>query len=330
MLQPKLISSYSTPIQQTISLVTFADDVEPVGSFALKLLYPGDIDVREQITACCNEQEAVQKIANDVKEMVKKIISTPGFFLADFKAGLDERYPDDRDLYIVRWDAHELIKGYKLLPGNYKITLEQALSDPTIVKLDIWAPVEGRYIEASNFMILMVEHPDGTTEFLNGLQPDYITSIRQDVFDYFSRNKLNAFKATKRMLLLARAYEDEHMLSIIVPLINSGAGIMYQVISDMNTIVEMTEKLQNSTPYEYIFKEIDGFKNRLSYIHEFEFDEMNIDLLIDHIVKTKPLSDNLINKLDNIMTLLLNSLNNYVLTYDMANNIYPVPKNYTI
>lgn len=330
MLQSKLISSYSAPVNKTIRLITFAGEVQPVGSFALKLLYPGDIDIREQIVVCCSIEEAISKVANDIKALVKNLISQPGYYLADFKAGLDERYPDDRDLYIVRWDEHEIIRGYKILPGNSKLTLERALMDPTIVKLDIWAPIEGRYVEASNFMIIEVEHEDGSTELLNGLQPDYIKSIRGDVFTYFSNDSLNAFKATKRMLLLARAYEDEYMLGQIIPLINSGAGILYQVISDLNTISEMVEKLGDKTPYEFIFREIDGMKNRLSYIHEFDFHELEIDMLLDGIVKTMPLGENLITEVDSINTNLLNTLNTYVLSYDMANGIYPPPINYTI
>lgn len=328
MIKKKLISSYSIPVNKAIHLITFEPGVEPVGSFAYKILFPGDIDLREQITECCDKNEAVQKIANDIKLIVRRLISEPGYYLADFKAGLDKRYPKSRDSFILRWDEADIIKGYKILPGGIKYTLEEALMDPTIVKLDMWAPINGRYVEVSNFMILMYEDEMGNVELLNGPQPDYIQSIKEDIQTYFSKESLNAFKATKRMMLLAKAFDDNKNLEKILPLINSGAGLLYQVVSDMNTISEMVEKLGNRAPYEYLFREIDNFKERLSYIYEFTFDEIMVDMKINNIVMNKLIGAQLIEQLDQITKYLLQILNETTLMYDKVNGLYPPPLMY--
>lgn len=330
MIKKKLISSYSLPVQKAIRLVSIESDVNPVGSFAYKLAYPGDIDVREKIVECCSEEEVVKKIAADIKNLVKNIISQPGYYIADFKAGLDERYPSDASTFIIRWSDHELLKGYKILPGGYRVDLERALMDQTIVKLDIWAPIEGRYVEVSNFLIIEVEEPDGTTYPLNGLQPDYIESIKGDVDTYFNKDNLNAFKATKRMLLLAIAYKDEEMIKHIVPLVNSNIGLLYQIVSDLNTIVDMVEKLDVRSPYEYLYMELDNMKNRLSYIYDFDFNESEVDAKINMIIKSKLKGQQLIHTLDYLINHLLDTLNKLTLSYDELHGIAPPPDGYCI
>lgn len=330
MIKKKLISSYSLPVQKAIHLVSIESDVNPVGSFAYKLAYPGDIDIREKIVECCTEQEVVKKIAQDIKNLVRNIIGQPGYYLADFKAGLDERYPSDSNAFIIRWNEHDLLRGYKILPGNYRVDLERALLDPTIVKLDIWAPIEGRYVEVSNFMIIEVEEPDGVTYPLNGLQPDYIESIKGDVDRYFNKDNLNAFKATKRMLLLAIAYEDGQMIEKIVPLINSNLGLMYQLVGDINTIVDMVEKLDIRSPYEYFYMELDNMKNRLSFIYDFDFNEQDFDAKINMIVKNKVKGEQLIHTLDYLINNLLDTLNKLTLSYDELHGIAPPPSGYCI
>ena len=328
MIKKKLISSYSIPVNKAIHLISVSDETEPVGSFAYKLLYPGDIDIREQIKESGSKSHALLKIAQDIQNIVRKVISHPGYFLAEFKAGLDHRYPKDQSLYIVRWNESDILKGYKMLPGNIILPLEKALEDQTIVKIDIWAPINGRYVELSNFMILVYENEMGQQIPINGPQPDYIESIKKDVRTYLSKNTLNVFKASKRMLLLAKAYNDNVMLGKILPLINSGAGLLYQVVSDMNTISDMVNKLQNRSPYEFIFKEIDNFKDRLSYISEFDIDDQKVNMHINNIVQNKFIGINLIDELDKLLAYLLQILNNVSFDYDTIYGVLPPPLGY--
>lgn len=327
MLEPKLLSSYTTPIDKTIHLITLQEDVEPVGSFAYKIFYPGDIDIREQITECCDAAHAASKVATDIQRIVANIVAAPGYYVAEFKAGLDKRYPNNRDKYILRWSDREILLGYKTLPGNIHYSLEQALGDPTIVKLDMWAPLNSRYVEVSNFLIIMVEHEDGSITPLNGEQPDYIQSIRGDVYFYLTEGN-NIFKATKRMMLLARSYKDEKMLEKILPLINSSAGLVYQVMSDMHTLEDMIEKLGSRSPYEFIYREIDNFKERLSYISDFDFSEMRLDEIIDGILHNQLKNDRLLERLDDMASMLLDVLNRVSLDYDTKVGIIPPPKAY--
>lgn len=327
MIKPKVISSYTIPVNKTLHLISFDNRTKPIGSFSFKVLYPGDIDVRENIIECCSRREVSQKMAEKIRNMIFNISRTPGYYFAEFKAGVDSRFMNDREKYVLRWSQQEVIQGFKILPGGIRKTLVDALDDPSIVKLDIWAPVKGRYIEASNFMIIMVEQ-NGQLTPLNGDQPDYVDSIKGDIKRYFSDENLNAFKATKRMMLLGKLFNDNTNLSKILPLINSGAGIMYQVLSDMDTISQMTLRLGPEAPYEYFYREIDSFKGRLSYIHEFDFQEERVDNLLDSIIIGKYKGIQLIDTLDAISSDLLDVLNNFVLGYDKQTGLYPPPAPY--
>jgi hypothetical protein len=129
--------------------------------------------------------------------MVLNIIKTPSIYFSEFKAGLDYRFPEDRNKYIIRWSSNDVLAGLKILDGGVVKTLVDALDDPTVVKFDIWAPIEGRYVEVSNFMILQMVDKDGNVTFLNGIQPDYVSSIINDIRQFFSPSHLNALKLLK-------------------------------------------------------------------------------------------------------------------------------------
>ncbi len=329
-LKKKLVSSYSLPFKKIINLVTFDKSTVPVGSFVYKeQKYPGDIDIREVIKEGGTKGTAIKKIVKDIQSIIRKIVNEPGFYVADFKAGLDERFPNDRDKYIVRWEDFELLQGYKFLPGNKKITLEKAIQDPTIVKLDVWAPVNGRYIEASNFLILEEVDKNGKIRLLNGPQPDYLNSIREDIQLYFSPSEFNAFKATKREWLIAASLKDYKVLQLIDPLITGDTGVLYQVISDINTILDMIEKLKYP-PYDFFYKELDNIKYRLSFINEFDFNEQKFDNLIDNIVQNKLKGESFFKKLSLIVDKLFDELNFFTLGYDKMTGLYPPPKGYTL
>jgi len=62
-----------------------------------------------------------------------------------------------RDLYILRWNIDEIKCGYKVLRGNYKLYLDLALTQGSIVKLDcVFKSIENmRYVEITNFFLYL-------------------------------------------------------------------------------------------------------------------------------------------------------------------------------
>jgi hypothetical protein len=290
----KVLSSYSLPEKEAISLVTFDPDVVPVGSFSYAAQkYPGDIDIMEIIKVSDNlmgnkqlpgniqearsVEHASKKIAKDIQKIVLKI-EKRGYYFADFKAGLDD---EENGLH---WTKQEVLEGKKLVNAGQKLKLSDAIMSG-VVKLDVWAPINDRYVEVTNFIVPVLER--NNMEYnLNGELPDYITSIAKDVIDYYDAG--NLFKSDKRLWLLASLFDDEDMLQKITPILNSSAGIMYQIVGDIGTLVLMINKL-DSLPKETMLKEIDGFKSRLSSVDIDDLDEINqaIDLIWDDLSNDK-------------------------------------------
>jgi cell division protein ZapA (FtsZ GTPase activity inhibitor) len=271
----RIISSYTLPEKEAIHLATYDPDVLPVGSFSYSSQkYPGDIDIQERIKVMDNiitdagipdviqEAESLKHatkiIADDIKKIIRKLKDKRGYYFADFKAGL---YSNGDGIH---WTKDEIKMGKKLVVDpvtcNQKILkLSDALFNG-VVKLDLWAPINGRYIEVTNFIIPTLVK-DGKEFNLNGEQPDYISSIAKDVIDYY--NVGNYFKSDKRLWLLAAYFGDDDLLAKITPILNSGAGILYQVVGDVGTLMLMLDRLK-SPPVGSILDEIDEFKSRIS------------------------------------------------------------------
>src|SRR5690606_11974822 len=112
-----------------------------------------------------------------------------------------------RERKIIRWNESDLLKKYKILPGNLKIKLNEALQYQTFVKLDVIAFINNKFIELTNFFILMYEK-DGILHPINlsyNFYDDnekikiYEKQITEDIEKlYFSDMYFNPFKAAKR------------------------------------------------------------------------------------------------------------------------------------
>lgn len=108
-----------------------------------------------------------------------------------------------REKYIVRWTLSELTKNppSKVLTGYKEISLMDALLQNTIVKLDVWANIDNRFIEVSNFFTL--EYNDsGSIKVLSEELTSYLPSMAMDVIKY---QKKNPFKSLKRLWMLSQA-----------------------------------------------------------------------------------------------------------------------------
>lgn len=232
-----------------------------------------------------------------------------------------------RNKYTVRWSLNDLLRGYTILPGNKQLNLEDAIQDKIIIKLDIWAPINNRYIEVTNFIVLYYIDENGKQYVLSGERPEYIKGVKDDIKLYLSESNLNVFKATKRIWLLANEFKDVKMLSRINRIINSDAGIMYQVISDIKTLIDMYKKI-NNLPYDFINNEIDDFRNRLSYVYNINFNEKYIDDQIINLINNLFSRENIIQILEEIEDHLLTRLNAYTLDYDLKTGILPIKGKY--
>jgi len=323
MLNTKIREGFSDSVKKAIHLVTFDPDILPVGSFFYKInKYPSDIDILEKTYGCCSLDEAVRQWAKDIQEKAIDLYMERknGYYLADFKIGLDYGAKDP----ILRWKLPELIAMNKQTSTGYK-TLSDALKDPTLVKMDIFAPINGRYVEVSNIFYLIEVDRYGNETHLFPWK-DYSEALKHDIQKYSSEEFFNPMKVLKRMWVLARIRDDKEMLRKISPIFNSDVSIIYQVVGDIATLIDMIKKIPDP-PYDYFYNEISTFKDRLSVVN-LDFDEAEIFDLIDVITNNMITGDSLIIYLQKMNDILKKYLNAYTITYANKRKIFPISQEY--
>jgi len=347
--------SLSQETNQIIDIITIDPETFPVGSFKYRAhRYPGDIDIFEQVKACCTKATAKNKIAKNLMNLGIKInnAKSRGVFLGDFKAGIDERYrfdigsidvnlksPDThiigyngssirknlqnllaenlltkdeyyklislaplkditadqweilndtlRKYYVIRWSLEELIAGQKFIGLDKKlIKLEDAITHNTLVKIDIYAPIKGKYNELSNFFLLIVQYPDGSEDVLNAKLEDRIKSLKTDLAKYSSKEHRNSLKLAKRLWNYALTKKDEKFYDELYPLFNSDAAMLSQITSEITVLCDMFTKLpRENIPIKTLIKQIDGFKERIINTFEFQFNVTPCLNIVDKIIE---------------------------------------------
>ena len=321
-LKTRTFDGLSHETQDLIRLITLDKKTFPVGSFKYKAhRYPGDIDIFEPVKACCTEESASEAIANKLKTLAKEISKRKSVYLGDFKAGLDHRYylapntnpklyldrlrkqdlltADEyqegltlrgenldefvRRFYVIRWNLEELVAGIKTLRGNVTLTLADALRAKTIVKIDLWAPINGNYNETTNFFLIIMIDEQGNEKVLNQELGDRLISLNGDIVKYGGAHK-NSLKLAKRLWNRALYVNDRQMYNLLYPLFQSGANSLNQIAGESEVIRMMLTKLVNP-PTQQLYQQIDGFKRRIEDVFDMEFDAQPMYQLIDDIVQ---------------------------------------------
>lgn len=231
----------------------------------------------------------------DKKEYTKiKNLIKPYMSLADY----DELTEELRNLHIIRWTEDELLREYKIMPPDRKYTLFDAMHDKTMVKIDVYEMLNGKYIEVSNFFVLFYEPIRGQFSLIN-LPENYFDLIEVSLTDeiekfMFSTNFLKPMKSVKRMFSLARILNDQKMLEKIVPLLNSDCGLLYQINSELDLIATMLKSVKNP-PVKTLMKQLDAVKYKMENITKFDIHSANKIIILNSILDPKKKLDILVN-----------------------------------
>lgn len=319
---------YTDQEKEFIKLLSIKHDshVTPIGSFALKIQkYPSDIDINQVVTIKNNN---FSRFTEDLKGIVRGINKKPLTYFSDFKAGVDERYPDDKEKFVLRWSPEEILRGYKILPGNKKMTIEEAVSMKGVLKMDIIVYSNGRFIEESTFFIL--ERPDGSLINLpDNFYELFVEALKKDIKKYSQPGPdIKLFKSVKRMWSLARLKRDVNMLRKLKPLIVSNLSLLGQINADLETIILLTNKT-NKLPKKEINNALDLIGKNISTIADIPLD---YDLLTRTILALKECKSDCKEKikkyLEQLHDYLLSVINKSALQYMKYINLYPVPLEY--
>jgi hypothetical protein len=189
-----------------------------------------------------------------------------------------------REKRIVRWSADDILKGYVILPLNKKMTLEEALTYKTFVKIDIITVIAGRFTEVTNFFQLGYYTKDVHGKVDRNIIEFFRIQSTEDLpFEieklYYSDYFYSPFKVVKRIFAYARSlwsqfhdplYKD--VLDRIVPFVSSNTSLLYQIKSDIDTIVLVLDKLEEYPPAEQYIDVIS---------HVLDVDKLNLSTAIE-------------------------------------------------
>jgi len=137
--------------------------------------------------------------------------------------------------HIVKWTPEEALAGHKTLRDGRRYTLEEAFTAPAIVKLDVIAPVNGKY---TDFSVIYEFHSLNGAR-LNNFPMAPKDSIKEDIKYYTMTN--NPYKALKRKFALAKLQNDLPALKRYNKIINSELGKLYLVYSEVKTLADLLE-----------------------------------------------------------------------------------------
>lgn len=189
-----------------------------------------------------------------------------------------------RNYTVLRWTSNEILQGYKTLPGNVIFTLEDAVKQKTMVKLDVWARINGRFIEVTNIFLIAAVEPDGRViESLTQDLPDYVKSVGNDVRTYSDPAHRKTLKALKRLWILSLFKNDLELAEMINPIFATSASGLNQIVGEAEVMGMMLEKLPHP-PVEQIMEQIDGFKTRIDQMNAYTPVNEELYALIDSVV----------------------------------------------
>lgn len=231
-----------------------------------------------------------------------------------------ELYNMLRELQLLRWSEKEILQGYKDLIGNKRIWLYNAVIQGSIMKIDIWAPMENRYIEVTNWFLIIRKDLQGNAKYLGAELSNYIHGLVNDVIEF---RKTNPMKSAKRLWNIAYYNGDIDLLIKLGPLFSTYSALLYQIKGDLEVLLGILKKVENA-PIEYLRSEVEEFKTRLfnfdGLIQITEQEKEDILYFIDNIL-AENLSEESILALSYYIAPLINKLTDGYLS---LNSIEPL------
>lgn len=224
--------------------------------------------------------------------------------------------------YIIRWTLDEMMAGVRELSDGTRVTLENAIGQKSIVKIDLWVYLNSRYVEVTNWYMLTFTDGRGRKQYLS-VEPDkYRSSLMRDIMHYNNPTVNKYMKLAKRVWLYAVLVKDRALMYKLYPLFSSGAAKMYQIVGEIDVISNILSKIEKPN-MKYIHANIEDWKMRLGTVmggilpipvaHK-------IHQKLNDILSTNDISEKLFGLAD-VEDKLTNYVNRYVNIYFKKNHI---------
>ena len=234
MLKKKPISLINNKIGEIAHKFAIQNKIKLLGSNSFRgLLHPSDYDFTSDIT------EPIKALAKHLQQLFSKKLP---FIILDFKCGLDTN--GDK----LRWSAKQLKKGFN------KKSLEDALKDNTIIKLDYAVKLGNLYFENSIIFNTKYQTEKSKKQIENELE--------NEITEY---SKINSMKSLKRLFSLLKLQKKHASLQKkLITFFNSDVGLANKIANDLDLFLLIIEKYK--LPLDEIVSTTQMIKEKLSTI----------------------------------------------------------------
>jgi hypothetical protein len=207
-------------------------DAQLAGSFILRVQpFPSDVDVMTEVIVTPTARPAIAKL---MARAIRSVVATvqKKYYFSDLKCG------ETRKGEALHWTADEVARG---VHAASKMTLLEAIDHPTaICKIDLIAPVLGRYIEASSFYHVRSEK-GGPFNFVDTSPAMVAAALVADAKELVAKKPPKLLKAVKRLYSAARLKDDFATLNALAPVLRSGASNLGAASSDLECLARIVE-----------------------------------------------------------------------------------------
>jgi len=212
---PKSLKLLPKPVQKTIHKFALSSKYRILGSNSIRgMIFPSDFDVEVNV----NKSTRADALANELQTKIKNI--DKDIIFLEFKAGLDKnRTP-------LKWTKQEVLNGFKC-----DKSLAEALTENTIIKLDLIIPIGNTYADVGQ--VYKYKQDTQTNE-------DIEKELEVDIDEYKSTNKLKALKRLYSVLSFEPT-KNKASLDELEVFFNSIVGYANKIKSDLEIIIRLLE-----------------------------------------------------------------------------------------
>ena len=212
-----------------------------------------------------------------------------------------------RRLYTIRWSPMEILAGEKVLRGDLVMTLGGAINQNSVVKLDLWTPIDGRYNEMTNFFLFERVDEKGARIVLNQELGDYKANLLHDIVKYSSPEHYNPLKYAKRLWNWSFFVKNKALGKKLAPLFSSGVALMNQMVGELETVQNMIKRYKlESLSTSLLRRQFEYYRTSLNNINDMSFNEGEFYELLDEAQDCLKTADE--NKLIGIISQIISKL----------------------
>ena len=228
-------------IQKVIYIGSYLDE---------KIKYKSDIDLNDYI----NWKGSYNDLFKLFQDKYKTAYANPNIFITDFKLG---EYKENA----IHWKMDDVMKGY-VIRDKIKYYFIDFLKQPSIIKMDIIAIIDGKLVELSNNYFFTFKDGSTTNPWSDKNVP---ISILSDFFDQLEEG--NYFKSLKRLYsyykIVGKVNQLTNKINAIIKFLNSPLGQMNQYITQLKTLDLLVNNNFRKPPLDIIMSNLKEIESKL-------------------------------------------------------------------